>query len=171
MKKILAIVLALMLALTMTAGAVAENENPVAGKKVAYVMLLPSATIFQMWKDSCADLCKALDVDFDFFFCNGDFNAWMDTINSCAAAGYDGLLISHGNQDGSYVFLKEVAEKYPELKYKYRNREFWCRGYYVDTAGKNTKKIAQYIQNQLKEDQLTDQMTLKEYMDPLAGNK
>ena len=44
-------------------------------------------------------------------------------------------------------------------------------GPYVDTAGKNTKKIAQYIQNQLKEDQLTDQMTLKEYMDPLAGNK
>lgn len=43
--------------------------------------------------------------------------------------------------------------------------------YYVDTAGKNTKKIAEYIQNQLKEDQLTDQMTLKEYMDPLAGNK
>ena len=74
MKKILAIVLALMLALTMCAGAVAETENPVAGKKVAYVMLLPSATIFQMWKDSCADLCKALDVDFDFFFCNGDFN-------------------------------------------------------------------------------------------------
>ena len=56
MKKILAIVLALMLALTMCAGAVAETENPVAGKKVAYVMLLPSATIFQMWKDSCADL-------------------------------------------------------------------------------------------------------------------
>ena len=65
MKKILAIVLALMLALTMTVGAVAQTENPVAGKKVAYVMLLPSATIFQMWKDSCADLCKALDVDFD----------------------------------------------------------------------------------------------------------
>ena len=57
------------------------------------------------------------------------------------------------------------------LKYKYGNRSSWCRGYYVDTAGKNTKKIAQYIQNQLKENQLTDQMTLKEYMDPLAGNK
>ena len=64
-----------------------------------------------------------------------------------------------------------LYEQFGELKYKYRNREFWCRGYYVDTAGKNTKKIAQYIQNQLKEDQLTDQMTLKEYMDPLAGNK
>ena len=64
-----------------------------------------------------------------------------------------------------------IFQRHGNLKYKYGNRLFWCRGYYVDTAGKNTKKIAQYIQNQLKEDQLTDQMTLKEYMDPLAGNK
>ena len=64
-----------------------------------------------------------------------------------------------------------IFQRHGNLKYKYVNRSFWCRGYYVDTAGKNTKKIAQYIQNQLKEDQLTDQMTLKEYMDPLAGNK
>ena len=64
-----------------------------------------------------------------------------------------------------------IFERHGNLKYKYGNRSFWCRGYYVDTAGKNTKKIAEYIQNQLKEDQLTDQMTLKEYMDPLAGNK
>ena len=64
-----------------------------------------------------------------------------------------------------------IFDRHANLKYKYGNRHFWCRGYYVDTAGKNTKKIAQYIQNQLKEDQLTDQMTLKEYMDPLAGNK
>ena len=64
-----------------------------------------------------------------------------------------------------------IFDRYANLKYKYGNRSFWCRGYYVDTAEKNTKKIAQYIQNQLKEDQLTDQMTLKEYMDPLAGNK
>ena len=135
MKKILAIVLALMLALTMTVGAVAQSENPVAGKKVAYVMLLPSATIFQMWKDSCADLCKALDVDFDFFFCNGDFNTWMDTINSCAAAGYDGLLISHGNQDGSYVFLKEVAEKYPKMKIVCFDTQFYTDGEYQKIPG------------------------------------
>ena len=64
-----------------------------------------------------------------------------------------------------------IFQRHGNLKYKYGNRSFWCRGYYVDTAGKNTKKIAQYIQNQLKENQLTDQMTLKEYMDPLAGNK
>ena len=64
-----------------------------------------------------------------------------------------------------------IYQRWGNMKFKYRNRQFWCRGYYVDTAGKNTKKIAEYIQNQLKEDQLTDQMTLKEYMDPLAGNK
>ena len=53
-----------------------------------------------------------------------------------------------------------LYEKFPELKYKYRNREFWCRGYYVDTAGKNTAKIAAYIQNQLKEDKYGDQLTM-----------
>ena len=90
-------------------------------------MLLPSATIFQMWKDSCADLCAALDVEFDFYFCDGDFNRWMDTINTCAAAGYDGLLVSHGNQDGSYVFLKELTEKYPELKLVCFDTQFYTR--------------------------------------------
>ena len=50
-----------------------------------------------------------------------------------------------------------IYEKYPELKYKYRNREFWCRGYYVDTAGKNAKKIQEYIQNQLEEDKAGEQ--------------
>ena len=61
MKKIVALVLALMLALSMLTVATAETANPVAGKKVAYIMLLPSATIFQMWKDSCADLCAVAD--------------------------------------------------------------------------------------------------------------
>ena len=53
-----------------------------------------------------------------------------------------------------------IYEKYPELKYKYRNREFWCRGYYVDTTGKNTKKIAEYIKHQLDEDQAGEQLTM-----------
>lgn len=54
------------------------------------------------------------------------------------------------------------------MKYKYRNREFWCRGYYVDTVGKNTKKIKECIQNQLKEDRLSEQMTIEE-IDPFKG--
>ncbi len=64
-----------------------------------------------------------------------------------------------------------IHERHGNLKYKYGNRSFWCRGYYVDTAGKNAKKIAEYIQNQLKEDQISDQMTLKEYQDPFTGGK
>ena len=53
-----------------------------------------------------------------------------------------------------------LYEQFGELKYKYRNREFWCRGYYVDTVGKNTKRIKEYIQNQLKEDKLGSQLAL-----------
>ena len=64
-----------------------------------------------------------------------------------------------------------IFERYSHLKYKYENRQFWCRGYYIDTADKNAKKIAEYIQNQLKEDQVEDQMTMKEYIDPFTGNK
>ena len=118
-----------------TAEATAAAENPVAGKKVAYIMLLPSATIFQMWKDSCASLCDALDVKFDFFFCDGDFNKWQDTIRTCASAGYDGLLVSHGNQDGSYVFLKEITEQYPDLKIVTFDTQFYTDGEYQKLPG------------------------------------
>ena len=56
-----------------------------------------------------------------------------------------------------------IYEKYPELKYKYRNREFWCRGYYVDTAGKNAKKIEEYIRHQLDEDKAGEQLTMPDF--------
>ena len=55
-----------------------------------------------------------------------------------------------------------IYEKWGNMKYKYRNREFWCRGYYVDTAGKDAKKIQEYIQKQLKDDQLGNQLTMEE---------
>ena len=64
-----------------------------------------------------------------------------------------------------------IHERHGNMKYKYGNRSFWCRGYFVDTAGKNAKRIQEYIQNQLKEDQLHDQMTLKEYQNPFTGGK
>ena len=64
-----------------------------------------------------------------------------------------------------------IFERHANLKYKYGNRTFWCRGYFVDAAGKNDKAIAEYIKNQLKEDELEDQMTLKEYKDPFTGSK
>ena len=64
-----------------------------------------------------------------------------------------------------------LYEQFGELKYKYRNREFWCRGYYVDTVGKNKKKIQEYIKNQLQQDQIADQLSLKEFTDPFTGSK
>lgn len=62
-----------------------------------------------------------------------------------------------------------IFESHTNLKYKYGNRYFWCRGYSVDTAGKNTAAIKKYIQQQLKEDQEYDQMSLVEYIDPFTG--
>lgn len=53
-----------------------------------------------------------------------------------------------------------LYEQFGELKYKYRNREFWCKGYYVDTTGKNSNRIAEYTKNQLKEDYLGEQLTI-----------
>ena len=64
-----------------------------------------------------------------------------------------------------------IHERHANLKYKHGNRSFWCRGYYVDTAGKNTQKIAEYIKNQLEEDKLQDQLTFREYEDPFKGSK
>lgn len=64
-----------------------------------------------------------------------------------------------------------IFDRHASLKYKYGNRHFWCRGYYVDTAGKNAKKIQEYIRNQLKEDFTKDQISLKEYIDLFTGEK
>ena len=55
-----------------------------------------------------------------------------------------------------------IYEQFPELKYKYRNREFWCKGYYVDTVGKNERRIAEYIKKQLDEDKLGEQLRIPE---------
>ena len=63
-----------------------------------------------------------------------------------------------------------IFEKYANLKYKYGNRHFWARGYYVDTVGRNKKQIQEYIKNQLTEDQIADQVELKEFVDPFTGS-
>ena len=64
-----------------------------------------------------------------------------------------------------------IFEKHANLKYKYGNRHFWCRGYYVDTVGKNTKAIKEYIANQLKQDQESDQLSIYDPRDPFTGGK
>lgn len=64
-----------------------------------------------------------------------------------------------------------IFDRHANLKYKYGSRHFWCRGYYVDTVGKNKKVIEEYIRNQLSEDEMMDQITMKEYIDPFTGSK
>ena len=67
--------------------------------------------------------------------------------------------------------LLMIFEKHANLKYKYGNRHFWCRGYYVDTVGKYENAISNYIKNQLQDDIVNDQLTLKEFVDPFTGQK
>ena len=62
-----------------------------------------------------------------------------------------------------------IFQRWSNLKYKYGQRSFWCRGYYVDTVGKNAKRIAEYVRNQLNEDMIYDQISIKEYQDPFNG--
>ena len=63
----------------------------------------------------------------------------------------------------------DIFDRHANLKYKYGNRHFWCRGYYVDTVGRNEKTIKEYVRNQLQEDIASDQMCLKEFKDPFTG--
>ena len=62
-----------------------------------------------------------------------------------------------------------IFDRHSSLKYKYGNRHFWCRGYYVDTVGRNAKAIEEYVKNQLQEDIATDQLSIKEFTDPFTG--
>ena len=64
-----------------------------------------------------------------------------------------------------------IFDRHANLKYKYGNRHFWCRGYYVDTVGRNQNAIKEYIKNQLEEDIASDQISLKEYIDPFMGSE
>ena len=64
-----------------------------------------------------------------------------------------------------------IFDRHANLKYKYGNRHFWCRGYYVDTVGRNEAKIAEYVRNQLQEDIMSDQISIKEYIDPFTSEK
>lgn len=62
-----------------------------------------------------------------------------------------------------------IFDRHANLKYKYGNRQFWCKGYYVDTVGRNKKVIEEYIKNQIQEDVSYEQLSLKEYIDPFTG--
>ena len=64
-----------------------------------------------------------------------------------------------------------IFDRHAELKYRYGKRNFWARGYFVDTVGKNERAIREYIRNQLEEDYMHDQISMKEYIDPFTGEK
>ena len=127
MKKIIATMLTVaMLACPITAyaaeateeTAATENtaESPVAGKKIAYIMYMTPATIFQMWSDSFTKTAESLGMEADTFFCNDIADTWKSTNDQCAQGGYDGLMVSHGGQEYAWDFLSGILEKYPDLK-------------------------------------------------------
>lgn len=64
-----------------------------------------------------------------------------------------------------------IFDRHANLKYKYENRKFWCKGFYVDTVGRNKKVIEEYIRNQIQEDIVADQLTMKEFIDSFTGEK
>ncbi len=100
-----------------TSGETASNgESPVAGKKIAYIMLMSSATIFQMWSDSFTETAEKLGMTADTFFCSDNADTWKSTIEQCAQGGYDGLMVSHGGQEYAWDFLSGILEQYPDLK-------------------------------------------------------
>ena len=112
-----ALMAAAMLAAPATAFAEeAAVESPVAGQKIAYIMYMTPATIFQMWSDEFESTAEALGMEADTFFCNDSADTWKNTIEQCAAAGYNGLMVSHGGQEYAWDFLSGILEQYPDLK-------------------------------------------------------
>ncbi len=99
-----------------TDGPKTNVESPVAGKKVAYIMLMTPATIFQMWSESFETTAKKLGMEAKTFFCNDNADTWKETVSQCAAAGYDGLMVSHGGQEYAWDYLSGILKQYPDLK-------------------------------------------------------
>ena len=91
-------------------------DSPVAGKRVAYIMQMAPSDIFQMWSGAAQQTAEGLGMEYDAFFCGGSDAQWQDTVSQCAAAGYDGLLLSHGGQNYAYNFLQDLLAQYPDLK-------------------------------------------------------
>ena len=101
-----------------------------------------------------SDLCKWKGVTIiEAEACPDHIHMLIEIPPKMSVSGFMGYLKGKSSQI--------IYEKWGNLRYKYRSREFWCRGYYVDTAGKDSKKIQQYIQNQLKEDQIAEQLELE----------
>ena len=151
MKKIITICLSGMLLLSVcgcgNSGAPAPEEtksaaSPVEGKKVAYIMQMQESDIFQMWSESAEKTAEGLGMEYEAFFCDGSDEKWRETVEQCAAEGYDGLLLSHGGQDYAYTFLSDIKEQYPDLKLVTFDTQFY------DENGQEQKidGVTQYFQ-------------------------
>lgn len=97
-------------------GDATTTESPVAGKKIAYIMLMTQATIFNMWSDSFTETAEKLGMTADTFFCDDNADTWQSRITQCAQSGYDGLMVSHGGEQYAWSFLSDILEQYPDLK-------------------------------------------------------
>ena len=110
-------------------------DSPVAGKRVAYIMQMAPSDIFTMWSESAKETANALGMGYDAFYCGGSDSTWQDTVYQCAAAGYDGLLLSHGGASYSYSLLMDVLDQFPDTKIATFDTSF------IDLDG-NIQKIA-----------------------------
>lgn len=137
--------------------------------------------IYELRWASSDNTLKELDAS-GSFFCIGNKNKppALQVCSQKALASRKNLPVIMSLRFANQIqYNKEISEwittvyhtrnGHANLKYKYGNRHFWCRGYYVDTVGKNAKKIEEYIKNQMQEDLEYDQMSLKEYIDLFTG--
>ena len=110
-----------------------------------------------------SDLCKWKGVNLvEGEACPDHIHILVEIPPKMSVSGFMGFLKGKSSQ--------MIYEKWGDAKFKFRSREFWCRGYYVDTVGKNSKKIEEYIKNQLEEDQIAEQLEL-ELFDPFTGKR
>ena len=117
MRKIITLLMTIALITACLAGcSTKENNNPVAGEKVAYIMYMSSSPIFEMWSESFTETANALGMEADTFFCEDSDEEWKNRILQCAKDGYNGLLVSHGGEAYAWEFLTDVLEEYPNLK-------------------------------------------------------
>lgn len=112
MRKIITLFMAFALITVCSAGCSPKENNPVEGKKVAYVMYMSSSPIFELWSESFKNTAEALGMEADTFFCEDSDEEWKNRILQCAKDGYDGLLVSHGGEDYSWEFLTDVLKEY-----------------------------------------------------------
>ncbi len=163
MKKIIALLLIIVTLSLCFAACADSKDTPVSGKKVAYIMQMEKSEIFEMWSDSAKHCAEALGMQYDAVFCGGSDAIWRQKVEEYAAAGYDGLLLSHGGKDYAYTFLKDITERYPDLKIVTFDTQF------ADEAGetKTIEGVTQFFQ----EDAALSTLLLDYICDTLCADK